>query len=69
MDNKDIEKFMEVFNKGLCEQRKYIINIIDELQGTVSQFVTSKECIAYNRAIKDAAQRVKDLNEARTIEE
>lgn len=44
--------------EALKEERKRISEDIYEMQGTVSQFATSKECIAYNRALREAAEKI-----------
>ena len=43
---------------ALKEERKRISEDIYQMQGTVSQFATSKECIAYNRALREAADKI-----------
>mgnify|MGYP003644219719 CR=1 FL=1 len=69
MNNKDVDEVMKVLDSALCDERKCIIAMLGEMQVTVSQFATIKECTAYNRALRDAAQMVLDLNEAVTAEE
>jgi len=44
--------------EALKEERKRISEDIYEMQGTVSQFATTKECIAYNRALREAAEKI-----------
>ena len=43
---------------ALKEERKRISELLYEMQRTVSQFATSKECIAYNLALREAAEKI-----------
>ena len=42
----------------LREQKNTISDEVYQMQGTVSQFATSKECISHNKALRDAAEMI-----------
>jgi hypothetical protein len=54
----EIQEIMGLISEAIREERKLISEEIYEMQGTVSQFATSKECIAYNRALREAAEKI-----------
>jgi phosphopentomutase len=58
----DIQDAMDMTCEAIQEERIATSNMLYNMQGTVSQFGTSKECIAYNKALQEAAERVLALN-------
>jgi hypothetical protein len=53
-----LQEAMDLLCEAMREERKRISEELYEMQGTVSQFATSKECIAYNRALREAAEKI-----------
>ena len=53
-----IQETMNLICEALREERKQISESLYEMQGTVSQFATSAECAAYNRALREAAEKI-----------
>ena len=53
-----IEETMNLICEASKEERKRISEELYDMQGTVSQFATAKECIAYNRALREAAEKI-----------
>lgn len=49
---------LSLVSEALSEERLIISNKLYEMQLTVSQCASSKECIAYNRALRDAAELI-----------
>lgn len=53
-----IQKIINLVSDAIKEERVSISEELYSMQGTVSQFATSKECIAYNRALREAAEKI-----------
>jgi len=53
-----IQETLNLICEALKEERARISDELYDMQGTVSQFATSKECIAYNRALREAAEKI-----------
>jgi len=53
-----LQETMDLLCEATREERKRISEELYKMQGTVSQFATSKECIAYNRALREAAEKI-----------
>jgi hypothetical protein len=53
-----IQEKMDLIRDVKREERKRISEDLYQMQVTVSQFATSKECIAYNRALREAAEKI-----------
>jgi hypothetical protein len=53
-----LQETMDLLCEAMREERKLRSEEIYKMQGTVSQFATSKECEAYNRGLRDAAEKI-----------
>lgn len=49
---------IELLAQAIAEEKKRIIEELYEFQKTVSLFATSKECIAYNLALRQFADKL-----------
>lgn len=53
-----LQETMRLICESIKEERKRISDELYDMQGTVSQFASEKECIAYNRALREAAENI-----------
>jgi hypothetical protein len=69
MEIKDTEEVMQALNSLIIDDRAYIVDMLCEMRGSVSQFAKSEECFYYNLGLEHASKMILSLNKARTAEE
>jgi hypothetical protein len=61
--NVDMKDVLDLICQAMREERTTMSNMLYGMQGKVDQFATTAECCAYNKALREAAERMLALNE------